>query len=604
MGGAGIEIYGYSMNLIPHPVLGANIYSNTILMGSTVGSDVWITGITPAAAGYCTANFLNNLFYNSTGGPLVNCSFYAPALTNITFEANDYFTAGGGSNFNLSWGSISYTSIGSWRNATQEETIGGVPVGENADPLLVNETVSDLQSSSIANLKLSINSPLRGAGQDLSAYPLVNSAPYTNYSPYNLAGTAWNGTGGVDYFGDSVVHGGSHDIGADQASSLVINGSAAGDSFYIQSDPYNAYSMDVNQSAYSLNGVMSVVINGAAGNENVTFDFANGPLSNGSGPLAQFGVTFNAGNAGNTLSVVNTGAMAGGAMPVVYAPGVGVSNNLNANYGLITVAAGTNTQINTATFSNITIGSGAEVAIANTSIDRTARTLVVITGSLSLAGSTNAWTGTLDLADNDMDLKTADLGTIENHILQGWNDRWQSSGGIISSAAASDSTNLTALGVIQNSITGSPSSPLYDTFDLATVASTDILIKFTYVGDANLDGIVNGSDYSLIDNGYLQSLSGWFNGDFNYDGAVDGSDYTLIDNAFNTQGATLAAQVATSKADEAPAPLPDSAVNLDNSDIANSQEWFGCWKRSRRCHVVSVSGLVASAIKFAFESRF
>ena len=72
-----------------------------------------------------------------------------------------------------------------------------------------------------------------------------------------------------------------------------------------------------------------------------------------------------------------------------------------------------------------------------------------------------------------------------------------------------------------------------------------MLIKYTYYGDANLDGKVNASDYSLIDNGYLNHLTGWFNGDFNYDGVVNGSDYTLIDNAFNMQGALLAAVATT-----------------------------------------------------------
>jgi hypothetical protein len=55
---------------------------------------------------------------------------------------------------------------------------------------------------------------------------------------------------------------------------------------------------------------------------------------------------------------------------------------------------------------------------------------------------------------------------------------------------------------------------------------------------------VDGSDYSRIDNGALNHLTGWFNGDFNYDGVINGSDYTLIDNAFNTQGAQLDGQIA------------------------------------------------------------
>ncbi len=65
-------------------------------------------------------------------------------------------------------------------------------------------------------------------------------------------------------------------------------------------------------------------------------------------------------------------------------------------------------------------------------------------------------------------------------------------------------------------------------------------MKYTYFGDANLDGMVNGSDYTLIDNGFNNNLTGWRNGDFNYDGIINGDDYTLIDNAFNTQGSPLA----------------------------------------------------------------
>ena len=124
-------------------------------------------------------------------------------------------------------------------------------------------------------------------------------------------------------------------------------------------------------------------------------------------------------------------------------------------------------------------------------------------------------------------------------------------GGIESTVAAADTTYLTAIGVIQNATNAG--MRLYSTFDGHPVAATDVLLKYTYVGDANLDGKVDGSDYSLIDNAFIYNethttapLTGWYNGDFNYDGVTDGSDYTLIDNAFNTQGASLATAVAES----------------------------------------------------------
>ena len=76
-------------------------------------------------------------------------------------------------------------------------------------------------------------------------------------------------------------------------------------------------------------------------------------------------------------------------------------------------------------------------------------------------------------------------------------------------------------------------------------------MKYTYYGDANLDGKVDASDYSLIDSGYASNGAdtGWYNGDFNYDGVINGSDYTLIDNAFNTQGGQISDEIATPTAE-------------------------------------------------------
>ena len=59
-------------------------------------------------------------------------------------------------------------------------------------------------------------------------------------------------------------------------------------------------------------------------------------------------------------------------------------------------------------------------------------------------------------------------------------------------------------------------------------------------GDANLDGVVNSDDYTCINNGFNNDLTGWTNGDFNHDGVVNGDDYTILDNAFNMQGTAVA----------------------------------------------------------------
>ena len=55
----------------------------------------------------------------------------------------------------------------------------------------------------------------------------------------------------------------------------------------------------------------------------------------------------------------------------------------------------------------------------------------------------------------------------------------------------------------------------------------DVLARYTYYGDANLNGKVDGSDYSLIDAAFTaKAAATWGNGNFNYDNAINGSDYT------------------------------------------------------------------------------
>jgi hypothetical protein len=204
-------------------------------------------------------------------------------------------------------------------------------------------------------------------------------------------------------------------------------------------------------------------------------------------------------------------------------------------------------------------------AIVDLSADHNNRQLLAPSDGLTLAGSTGHWTGLLDLNNNDLDLPGESLATVTNQLAQGYNNgKWNGSGGIVSSAAATDATHLTALGVIQNNQNGSQIYSATNLFDDAIPDTTDILIKYTYYGDTNLDGIVDGTDYSRIDFAYLAnrtspaSHTGWYNGDFNYDGVIDGSDYTLIDNAYNTQGAALTSLIATSTAQLAPtSPVPE-----------------------------------------------
>jgi hypothetical protein len=68
---------------------------------------------------------------------------------------------------------------------------------------------------------------------------------------------------------------------------------------------------------------------------------------------------------------------------------------------------------------------------------------------------------------------------------------------------------------------------------------------YTYAGDANLDGVIDGGDYGIIDNfAQVPNSDGYVNGDFNYDGVIDGGDYGIIDNNIQSQGAPLSSSSA------------------------------------------------------------
>ena len=62
------------------------------------------------------------------------------------------------------------------------------------------------------------------------------------------------------------------------------------------------------------------------------------------------------------------------------------------------------------------------------------------------------------------------------------------------------------------------------------------MVMYTYGGDADLNGVINGDDYFRLDRSVnLAGATGWANGDFNYDGAVNGDDYFIIDSNVNNQ---------------------------------------------------------------------
>ena len=332
-----------------------------------------------------------------------------------------------------------------------------------------------------------------------------------------------------------------------------------------------------------LSNVSSIAVTGVSRPApTLTVDFAAGD------PLVPSGVTFNGvAAAANTLNVADTGDVANnsfnvdasnvdvigtaGTVPVTYVnarsinvlagtgaetltqlaqPGNGAalsflnttgSDSLGVINGTFTIDTGTaGAGIHSVVLGGLNLAAGTKVSVASPAA-HTDRTVLTLT-TLAIAAGTAGVLGQLDLGTNDLVLHNGNLAQVTNLIAGGYKEsagaNW-SGQGITSSAAASDTTHLTALGVELNN--DGRGNRLFGTgttaglFDNQNAVLTDVIVKYTYFGDATLDGKVDGSDYARLDAGLASKnvLTGWANGDFNYDGIIDGTDVDVLDNAFN-----------------------------------------------------------------------
>jgi autotransporter-associated beta strand protein len=231
------------------------------------------------------------------------------------------------------------------------------------------------------------------------------------------------------------------------------------------------------------------------------------------------------------------------------------------NPGSLIVNGGALTLSGSNTYSGPTNVSSGALIITQTSAVAPASKFLVNTGSALVLDSLPSFSaisslnvnGNLIVHQGGSDTVSGNLAAVSAAAAVTYSHGWASTGsGLYSSAADNDSTHLTALGVIQND--NGFGSALYTSVEGQSTSDSDILVKYTYYGDTDLSGKVDGTDYSRVDSTYTSEnfnngaaanpVSGWFNGDFNYDGVVDGSDYTLMDNAFNDQGAQFSAAVA------------------------------------------------------------
>jgi hypothetical protein len=227
--------------------------------------------------------------------------------------------------------------------------------------------------------------------------------------------------------------------------------------------------------------------------------------------------------------------------------GLSLSNDLEA-IGLTKVGAGTLT-VNQFSARGLSINAGA-VAIAGNGTDTDVPASVV--QALSIAGGATP-TAKLDLMDQAAIINyngASPIAAIREQIVAGrggsglgktWNGQ-----GITSSAAAT--ANATepesrSIGYADNSAL--PLGP-YSTFRGQPVDDTSLLMAFTRTGDANLDGVVNDADVTIVSATYAPGVPQphWALGDFDYNGFVDDADVTLLSALYDPSAPPLLAATA------------------------------------------------------------
>jgi hypothetical protein len=195
----------------------------------------------------------------------------------------------------------------------------------------------------------------------------------------------------------------------------------------------------------------------------------------------------------------------------------------------------------TSTVASLTLTAGAMLTLTANS------NRVLRAASLSISGNSK-----LNLNDNNLLLDyagpTSPLGTRNGSAYTGvagmiqsgrtQNGNWNGPG--IMTSMPNAASGLTGVGVGEaNDLMGLRVGETA-LWEGQTVDVTTVIVKYTYAGDGNLDGVIDGGDYGLIDNNVqIPGSSGYFNGDFNYDGVIDGGDYGIIDNNIQAQGAAL-----------------------------------------------------------------
>jgi hypothetical protein len=488
-----------------------------------------VIGVTPVAESPLTSP-LQSVTLNSTrpliGVNLSNLALVENGQTIPLGTAPVISTANGGLSYTISNLASLTGNLGS--DSLTVATTGITDAGGNAPS--ANASASWTSNTLTALAGQTIN--IAGAAGGTASVTVNSGTPYsinlTNLSPIYINGTAANDAVTLDFTTASPVPSGGITYNGGTGDSLSVTGTSGADTASLGGSV-----LTFNSATINLPNVPTLTLNTGAGNDTLTQT---------SEPTAT-SVTFNGGTGTDQLNV-NSGTYTFTADPeantsslAVVATGVASQIIFNPTTGSLLHPVG------------LTLANGATATMASLGVLRTPtneRVLVIgIPGATVAPTFSISSTSTLDLTDNDLiDLYgsgSTPYATIRGEIEQSYDGGKWDLAGLTSSAAAANSTTY-GLGYAEASTLGDTS------FDGVTLGGNAVIVKYTLLGDANLDGSVNFNDFSTLQNHYGNS-GDWSAGDFNYDGTVNFNDFSLLqNNTGKSIGISLQSDLAPSSA--------------------------------------------------------
>lgn len=197
--------------------------------------------------------------------------------------------------------------------------------------------------------------------------------------------------------------------------------------------------------------------------------------------------------------------------------------NTGGELGVVTgagtlLASGTGGQVSFRSYNVGTASATSSGVLRITAGGGNAGTSVV--NAITLTGN-----GKLDLTDHGLVVEytgVSPVAGVRAQLAAGRNNGlWNGNNGIGSSLA---NNNGKAIGYAEATDLGSPA-----TFLGIAVDSSSILLRYTFNGDTNLDGIVNFDDLLKLAQNYDTLATGtWRNGDFTYDGNINFDDLLAL----------------------------------------------------------------------------